>query len=82
MTSQLKVELIRKLRRSLICLAYLFMTCYPWVFVQPGTGRRLVDWRIKLMSVLYLYNTLDHTAIGADPTFLNIALFQRGERAH
>ena len=22
----------------------LFLTCYAWVFVQPGTGRRPVDW--------------------------------------
>ena len=32
-----------KLRGSLVCLAY-FLTCYTWVFVQPGTGRRPVDW--------------------------------------
>ena len=22
----------------------LFLTCYPWVFVQPATGMRPVDW--------------------------------------
>ena len=22
----------------------LFFTFYPWMFVQPGTGRRVVDW--------------------------------------
>ena len=36
-TSQLNVGLICKLRGSLMCLAY-FLTCYPWVFVQPGTA--------------------------------------------
>ena len=35
MTSQLKVALIRKLRGSLICLAYC-SACYSWVFVQPS----------------------------------------------
>ena len=29
--------------RSLMCLGY-FLTCYPWGFIQPGTGRRPVDW--------------------------------------
>ena len=43
MTSQLKVAVICRLRRSLMCLLY-FWTCYPWVFVKPGTGRRPVDW--------------------------------------
>ena len=43
MTSQLNVALMRRLRGSLMCLASL-LTCYPWSFVQPGTGRRLVDW--------------------------------------
>ena len=28
---------------SSMCLTY-FLTCYSWVFVQPGTGRRPVDW--------------------------------------
>ena len=22
----------------------LFLTCYPWVILQPGTGRRPIDW--------------------------------------
>ena len=43
MTSQLTVALIRKLRGSLMCLDY-FLTCYLWVFKQPCTGRRPVDW--------------------------------------
>ena len=47
MASQLNVALIRTLhihvRGSLMCLAYIF-TCYPWKIVQPGTGRRPVDW--------------------------------------
>ena len=24
--------------------ACIFLTCYPWVFVQPGISRRLVNW--------------------------------------
>ena len=28
---------------SLMCLTYC-LTCYPWVFVQIGIGRRPVDW--------------------------------------
>ena len=51
MISQLKVVLVRKLRGLLMFLAY-FLTCYPWVFVQPGTGRRPVNWRRNYMSVL------------------------------
>ena len=31
-----------------------FLTCYPWVSVQPGTGRRPVDWCRNQISVLYL----------------------------
>ena len=37
MTSQLNVALICKSHGSLLYLAY-SLTCYPWVFVQPGTG--------------------------------------------
>ena len=33
-------------------LAY-FITCYLWVFVQPGTGRRPVDWCMNQMAALY-----------------------------
>ena len=44
MTSQLNLVLVRKLHGSLMYLAY-FSTCYPWVFVQPGTCRRPLDWR-------------------------------------
>ena len=43
MISQMVVALIRKLLRSLMSLAYL-LACYLCVFVQPGIGRRLVDW--------------------------------------
>ena len=43
MTSQLKVASIRKLCWSLMCLAISFIG-YPWLFVQPCTGRRPVDW--------------------------------------
>ena len=44
MTSQLNVGSIRKLSRTLICLAY-FLTCYPWVFLHyKGTSIRTVDW--------------------------------------
>ena len=42
-TSQRNVALSRKLRGSLMGLDH-FLTCYPLVFVQPGTGRRPVDW--------------------------------------
>ena len=52
MVSRLYVALIRNLRWSLMCLAY-FLTCYPWVLVQPDTGRRTVDWCRNWMSVLY-----------------------------
>ena len=51
MTPQLNIALIRKLRGTLMCLAY-FLTCYPWVFVQPGIDRRPVNWCSKLMPVL------------------------------
>ena len=40
-TSHLNIALIRKIRGSLMCLAY-FLTCYPREFGQPGTGRHLV----------------------------------------
>ena len=53
MTSQLNVALIRKLRGSLVCLAY-FLTFYPYVFATPGTSRRPVDWCNILMCVLYM----------------------------
>ena len=44
MTSQLKEALNHKLRGSMMSLhvAY-FLTCYPWVFVQPGTYRHPLD---------------------------------------
>ena len=40
MASQLNVALIYKLCGSLMCLAYFFV-CHPWVFVQPGKGRKV-----------------------------------------
>ena len=52
MTSQLYIALMRKLRGSVMCLAY-FLTCYPRVFVQAGTGRRPVDGRRYPKAVLY-----------------------------
>ena len=55
MTSQLNVALIRKLRVSLMCLAYFFYLLSIWVFVQPLTGRRPIDWCRNLMSVLYYH---------------------------
>ena len=41
LASQLNVALIRNLRGSLMCLAFFDMICQ--VFVQLGTGRRLVQ---------------------------------------
>ena len=43
---------LRKLRWLLMCLAHL-LTCYQRVCVQPGTGRRPVDWWRNYMVVLY-----------------------------
>ena len=50
----MNVALIRKLRGSLMRLGHIFLTCHQWVFVQPGTGRRPVDWCRNEMSVLYV----------------------------
>ena len=50
--SKLNVTLICKLCGSLMCLAY-FLTCSPWVFVQPGTGRCPVDRCRNYLSVPY-----------------------------
>ena len=38
----------------------LFLTYCTWVLVQPGTGRRPVDWCRNLMSVLnvVIFNTI------------------------
>ena len=44
----------RQLRGSLTCLAYFLLTCYPWICVQPGTGRRPVEWCRNRMSILYV----------------------------
>ena len=52
------VALVRKPRGSLMCLAYL-LTCYPWVFVQPGTGsRHPTDLCRNKMSVLRTWHFL------------------------
>ena len=40
-----------------IYILCLFLTCYPWVFFQPGTGRFLVDWCRNSMYVLYAVNS-------------------------
>ena len=34
-----------------IAVLGLFLTCYVWVFEQPSTGRRPVDWCRNYMSV-------------------------------
>ena len=52
MTSQLNVALIRRLRGSLMCLAY-FLTCYLWLFVQPV----LADVRSTSAQFKCLYST-------------------------
>ena len=31
-------------RCVIIMLSLYFLTCYQWVFLQPGTGRCPVDW--------------------------------------
>ena len=50
-TPQLNLAyLFRKLRVSLMCLAY-FLTYY--MYVQPDIGRCLFDWCRNQMSVLY-----------------------------
>ena len=51
MTTQLSAVLISKLRGSLMRLAY-YLHVTPWVFVQPGPGRRPVDWCRNVMPVL------------------------------
>ena len=43
MTSQLNVAFDSQ-AKWVIDVPGLFLTGYPWVFVQPGTGRRVVDW--------------------------------------
>ena len=52
LTLQLNVTLIRMQRGSFVCLAY-FLTYHVWVYVQPDTDRRPVDWCSNYMSVLY-----------------------------
>ena len=51
----MSVTSIRNLGGSLMCLAYSILTCHPWVFVQPGTSTRPVDWCRNLMFVLYQF---------------------------
>ena len=43
MTSQLNEAFVCKPHGPLMYWLIL-LTCYPWVFVQPGTGRCPVDW--------------------------------------
>ena len=57
MTSQLNVDLIRRVRGPLVSLTY-FLTCYTWLFVQPGTARRPVDWCSNKKSVRYELSVL------------------------
>ena len=48
--NDLNVALIRKLR-GYWGNWFVFLMCYPWVFIQPGTGRRPVDWSENNMSI-------------------------------
>ena len=51
--------LIRKLRYAGHWCAWLtILMCYQWVFVQPSTGRRPVDWCRNKMCVLYGKNRI------------------------
>ena len=61
MTSQLTVVLFCKVRVSSVCLAYCFLTRYPRVFVQPGYGRRPVDWCRNVMHEMRyaMFNGID-----------------------
>ena len=65
MSSQLDVALVCKLRGSLMCLAYLILKCYPWVFAQLVTDRRPVDWCRNYMSEVY-YITYSRVNFDAD----------------
>ena len=38
-----------------------FWTCYPWLFAQPGTSKRPVDWCRNWMSALYVCNPIQAT---------------------
>ena len=56
-------------------LAY-FLTCYPSVFVRPGTGKRPLDWCRNNMSVLYcalsagsIYVTTESSTTAHRPSF-------------
>ena len=51
MTSQMKVALIRKVRGSLMCLAYFFLTCYPLEFQNQA----LADVRSTGSGIKCLY---------------------------
>ena len=72
LTSQPNVHFIPPLYCSLMLLSYF---CYSWAFVKPGTGRRLVDWCRKWMSVLY---KLTPTSIWYDCVCLNGNLNHKG----
>ena len=54
--SQLEVALISKLRGSSMCLFY-FLTSYPWVCVQPGTGRLVQE--LNVLNVLLYFIILN-----------------------
>ena len=61
MTLKLNRALICKLCGSFMCLDY-FLTCYPCVVVQLGTGRRPVDWCRNTHTHTHTY-THTHTHI-------------------
>ena len=54
MTSQLKVLWFASCVGHWCAWLILFFTCHPWMFVQPGTGRRPFDGCRNKMSVLYM----------------------------
>ena len=57
MFSQLDAALIRKLRGSLVFLAYFFLTAYPWVLYNET----LVDVRSTGAGIKCLYCSTDHS---------------------
>ena len=50
------MALIHKLLGPLMCLAYI-LTYHLWVFIQPGTGRPLVDWCSAVYNNVYTNET-------------------------
>ena len=75
MNSKLKAAFVRKEHVSLTCLAC-FLKCYPWMFLQSGTGRRPVDCCRNKMHVLYMLISISFkrfvSALKRDP-FLRVA---------